>query len=302
MRKRILIPILFVTILGVLVTGYWYFVLRGHVSTDDAFIDGDPLTLSAKITGRVTVLAADEGDTVRAGDTLVVLDDAGLRAEETEDVAGVELARQSAALADVSVTKAQEDFDRAASQFRSAVIPKEQYDHARQALAMAKAQERVAQAAITSAEAKLSVVRSKLENTRVVAPMNGVAARRWVLPGDVVQPGQAILTIYDPHDIWVTANFEETKLSSLSLDDHVSIHVDAYPDLGLHGRVSLISVAAASEFSLIPPNNASGNFTKVTQRVPIRIEFDTKELAEAFTHAHLLPGMSVEVEVDTPGR
>ena len=302
MRKRILIPILFVTILGVLVTGYWYFVLRGHVSTDDAFIDGDPLTLSAKITGRVTVLAADEGDTVRAGDTLVVLDDAGLRAEETEDVAGVELARQSAALADVSVMKAQEDFDRAASQFRSAVIPKEQYDHARQALAMAKAQERVAQAAITSAEAKLSVVRSKLENTRVVAPMNGVAARRWVLPGDVVQPGQAILTIYDPHDIWVTANFEETKLSSLSLDDHVSIHVDAYPDLGLHGRVSLISVAAASEFSLIPPNNASGNFTKVTQRVPIRIEFDTKELAEAFTHAHLLPGMSVEVEVDTPGR
>lgn len=301
MKKRILIPILFLLVTGLVVTGYWYFVLRGHVSTDDAFIDSDPLTLSSGITGRITQLFADEGDTVTTGDTLVALEDQSLRAQEAEDEADLALARQTAALADVSLEKAQEDFDRAASQFKNGVIPKEQYDHARQALAKARVEQRVAQAAIVSADAKLNVVRADLQDTRITAPMNGVVARRWVLMGDVVQAGQPILTIYDPHDIWVTANFEETKLSSIGLDDYVRISVDAYPDLGLTGRVALISATAASEFSLIPPNNASGNFTKVTQRIPIRIEIDSTQLTAAFTRCRLLPGMSVEVEVDTPG-
>ncbi len=126
--------------------------------------------------------------------------------------------------------------------------------------------------------------------------MSGVVSKRWVLAGDVVQPGQSIFAIYNVKDIWVTANLEETSLSRLALGDMVDISVDTYPDLSFTGKVLRIGSNTASQFSLIPPNNASGNFTKVTQRVPVKISIDDP-VSQNSQQPVLRPGMSVEVSV-----
>ena len=141
------------------------------------------------------------------------------------------------------------------------------------------------------------MVETQLKNSSIVAPIAGVIARKWVMPGDIVQPGQPILTIYDLDSVWVTANFEETKLAFVRLDDAVRISVDAYPGVEFEGRVRLIGAAAVSQFSLIPPNNASGNFTKVAQRVPVKISIESKGSEKNFHPISLLPGMSAEVKI-----
>jgi membrane fusion protein (multidrug efflux system) len=130
----------------------------------------------------------------------------------------------------------------------------------------------------------------------IKSPMDGVAAKRWVLPGDVVQAGQPVFTLYDLKNIWVTANLEETKVGNLRVNDPVEIDVDAYPGMKFHGKVFQIGSYTASEFSLIPANNASGNFTKVTQRVPVKISLEQYGGAIG-TNPVLKPGMSVEVSV-----
>jgi membrane fusion protein (multidrug efflux system) len=165
---------------------------------------------------------------------------------------------------------------------------------------MAEAQYKVALSQVNTSKAQLGVVETQLRNTRVLAPVSGVAARKWVTPGDIAQPGQPIFTIYDLNNIWITANFEETKLAAIHLDDPVEISVDTYPGRKFTGKVVLIGAAAVSQFSLIPPNNASGNFTKVTQRVPIKISIDARNSGNTEQHSDrisLLPGMSVEVKI-----
>jgi membrane fusion protein (multidrug efflux system) len=125
----------------------------------------------------------------------------------------------------------------------------------------------------------------------------GVIAKKWALPGDVIQPGQAIFTVYDKDQVWVTANFEETKLAAIHPGDPVEISIDAYDGQIFKGTVLMIGTAAAAEFSLIPPNNASGNFTKVTQRVPVKISINRPAGNTNEDPPALLPGLSVEVKV-----
>lgn len=105
-------------------------------------------------------------------------------------------------------------------------------------------------------------------------PMNGVVSKRWVMEGDVVQPGQAIFSIFDLQHVWITANLEETRVAALYEDCPVNIKVDAYPHQEFSGKVIRLGSNTAAQFSLIPPNNASGNFTKITQRVPVKISID----------------------------
>ncbi len=297
-KKRVLIPLAFVLIIAAGGLWYYYTQIRGFDATDDAFIDGNRVAISSKMLGRMVFLAADEGDSVRQGEVLVRLDDADLRAQETQAKAGLEDARQAEALAQVNVDRAEDDFKRAETQFKTRVIPQEQYEHARSALAVARSQQKIAVTRVATAEAQINVVRTSLTNMTITAPMNGIVAKRYALPGDVVQPGQPILSVYDLGSVWVTANFEETKLSSLKIGDPVEISVDAYPDLTLEGKVVLFGASTASQYSLIPPNNASGNFTKVTQRIPVKILIDRSPEAKGDPHP-LLPGMSVEVRVRT---
>ena len=292
--KKPLTVLLIIIVIAIVAGGtYWFLDIRGYESTDDAFISGNRISIGANMLGRVVNLTADEGDRVQEGQLLVQLDDGDLRAQLRQAEADLDLAKQNLRLARVSVNKAKEDFDRSSRQFKQHIIPQEQYDHTRQALEIAQAQQAIAGAKGKSSAANIKVVESHISNTQIFAPLNGVIAKKWISRGDVVQPGQTIFTVYDPDDVWVEANFEETKIENIHEKANVDISVDAYPDKVFKGYVDFIGAAAASQFSLIPPNNASGNFTKVTQRVPVKIVVDQP----GENPVALLPGMSVEVKV-----
>jgi membrane fusion protein (multidrug efflux system) len=296
-KKRVLIPAILLLIVAAMVVFYWYHYLRGYVATDDAIIDSDALTISSKILGRIVALNADEGDSVKIGELLVQIDDSDLKAQEAQARAALDYVQQNVQLAKIALDRDRDDFDRASMQYNDRVITGEQYDHARKTLEMAQAQQAVAVSQVKASQAQLAVIETQLTNTQIFASASGIVARKWVVPGDIVQAGQPILTLYDLNEIWVTANFEETKLASIHPGDSVYISVDAFPGRKLIGKVELISAAAASQFSLIPPNNASGNFTKVTQRVPVRIALSNIESSDPGGRLLLLPGMSVEVKV-----
>jgi membrane fusion protein, multidrug efflux system len=295
-NAKVVIP-LFLVIMGIAVFCWQYYIkLSDFVSTDDAYIDGNRVSVSPKILGRINQLNADEGDSVRQGDVLVRLDDSDLRAQETQAKASVAFAKENIEVAKVGLDKAETDFKRSAAQFHENIIPKEQYDHAQNELESSKARLNLAYAQATTSQAQLGVIQTQLRNTVIEAPMSGVVAKRWVMAGDVVQPGQAIVTLYDVTDIWVTAQLEETNLSVLRIGDKAEITIDAYPQLRFTGKVLRLGSNTASQFSLIPPNNASGNFTKITQRVPIKFSIEQTNVSDT-TRVILLPGMSVEVKV-----
>ncbi|HTY10806.1 MAG TPA: HlyD family secretion protein [Bacteroidota bacterium] len=294
---KIVIP-LFIVLFGLaFVTWQYYINTRDYVSTDDAYIDGNRISISSKILGRIDQLMVDEGDTVKEGEVLVKLDDSDLRSQEEQAKASLALAEQNITLADVNLDKAQTDFDRASAQFKENIIPKEQFDHAKSELESAKARKGIAGAQAVAARAQLGIIETQLNNTVITSSMNGVVSKRWALVGDVVQAGQSIFSVYDLKNIWVTANLEETSLEALRSSDKVEITVDSYPDIKFSGSVFQIGSNTASQFSLIPPNNASGNFTKVTQRVPVKISIMRDGAVDPRRPIDLLPGMSVEIKV-----
>jgi membrane fusion protein, multidrug efflux system len=300
--KRFLIPVLILVVVAVAVFLYWYEFLRSYVGTDDAYIDSDPITISPKMLGRIVDLHADEGDMVNEGELLVRLDDSDLRTQEAQAQANLEFLQQSVLVTKIGVNQAEDDYFRDSIQFKSNVITRQQFDRVTTALQMAKAQQAVAISRVKTAQAQLAIIETQLENTTVFAPSSGVVARKWVMPGDIIQPGQPVFTIYNLNDIWVTANFEETKLASISPGDKVEISIDAVPGRKFIGKVDLIGAAAASQFSLIPPNNASGNFTKVTQRIPVKILFTDPAENNTDKRVPILPGMSVEVKIRIAGK
>jgi membrane fusion protein, multidrug efflux system len=242
--------------------------------------------------GRITQLTCNEGDSVRQGDTLVRLDDADLRAQLAKADASVRYIMRSAGISSVNIAKAMDDYARAEKQFKSQIISQEQFSHTENARQLAEAQGDMASSQIATAQADLSIVRTQLANTVITAPFAGVAVKRWVLAGDVVQPGQAIYSLYDVKHLWVTANYEETKLRVIRPGMRAEITVDAYPGVVLRGSVLSIGRSTASQFSLIPSGNASGNFTKTTQRVPIKLPVEPGPAG-----ADLLPGLSAAVRI-----
>jgi membrane fusion protein (multidrug efflux system) len=296
-KKRVLIPLFLLIVVAAVGAWYWYVNLREFDSTDDAYVDGNRVSISSKMLGRIVQLAVNEGDSVKAGQVTVRLDDSDLWAQDEQAKAALAYARETVTLAKVNLDKAQDDYQRAKIQFNGNIIPKEQYDHALKSMQAAQAQYSIALAQVGTARAQLGVVQTQLLNTTIAAPFDGVVSKRWVMAGDVVQPGQPIFSIYDLQHLWVTANFEETKLASIRLNDPVEISVDAYPDSHFEGKVIQLGANTASQFSLIPPNNASGNFTKVTQRVPVKISIEDADSSGQSSSPQLLPGMSVEVKV-----
>ncbi len=296
-KKIVLIPFVLLVIASI-AGWYWYVNFNKYVSTDDAFVDGNRVSISSKVLGRIEKLFVDEGDTLKEGQVVARLDSLDLLAQRDRVLADLIFSNASISLAKVNLEKAVEDYDRAQFQYEQNIIPKEQYDHIKKSFESAQVELKIAETKIQTNEAQLNVINTQLQNTVITAPMNGVIAKRWVLEGDVVQPGQPIFTVYDLNNLWVTSNFEETKIAQIELGALVIIDVDAYPNIEVQGKVIQLGSNTASQFSLIPPNNASGNFTKVTQRIPIKISIekivskDNKNI-----NAVLLPGMSVEVKV-----
>jgi len=278
---------------------YWYVEKVGFVSTDDAYIDANKLNLSPQIMGRVVALYADEGDVVRKGELLAALDSSDMKARLNQASVSLSNAHLGIKLAQVRLDQARINLNRAEIQIKGDVIPRARYDNVLKAFQAAKVELEIAKSKISTLNSAIQVIKTELAHTKLYSNISGIIAKRWILTGDVVAPGQSVFTIYNLKNIWVTAMIEETDLSKISLGDTVNIQVDAYPDTKFTGRIFQIGSNTAALFSLIPPSNASGNFTKVTQRIPIKISI--KPVKKTALKYGLLPGMSVEIKLKAKG-
>lgn len=322
---KIYIP-LSVVILIVIIGGiYWYKDYSSYIKTDDAVVASDNISVSPKIMGRISRLYAQEGDSVKQGQLLAELDSVDLLAQKQQVIAAKAQTQANKAQTEakyqfdeknikvlqIGLEKSKEDFDRANLQFAGGVITKEQFDHLKKTQETAQAQLEAAKAqlvvsktmiisaetAIVGAQAQIGVISTQLNNTRLHAPVDGVVAKRWLLPGDITQPGQSIYTINNNTKFWILVYLEETKMETLHLGQKAKISLDTYPDVIFTGKIFTMSSTTASQFSLIPPNNASGNFTKVTQRVAVKISIDGTEGGQKLSSFNLLTGMSAVVKI-----
>jgi len=269
----------------------WFEYYKPYVRTNDALIDGFKVTVSSDISARITKLYVDEGDYVKAGDLIADMDDTIPQSQKIEAEAKILSLKASVMLEEFHFEKVRNDFERAVKGFEEGVTTAQQLDHAQKNFSIAKSKVEMTKADLEHAISQLGVIEAVLTHTKVWAHIDGKIVKRWVYEGDVMSAGQAMFSLYDLKDVWVLANLEETKMENVKIGDPVEIHVDAYPDKTFQGRIFVIKGAAASEFSLIPQDNATGNYTKVAQRVPLKITI------EGSPGLYLFPGMSAEVKI-----
>jgi membrane fusion protein (multidrug efflux system) len=318
--------LLTIVIIAVITGGiFWYIDYSKYLKTDDAYVTSDNISVSAKILGRITKLYVDEGDSVQAGQLVAELDSADLLAQKQQIIASklqteaTKLQAEAKLVSDqqgikvmeIANAKANEDFQRAKTQYAGGVTTTEQFEHTKRAnetaqaqlnaaiaqLSVSRAQIHTSEATIVGAEAQIGVINTQLNNTRLFAPTTGIIAKRWLLPGDIVQPGQSIYSVNNTGKFWVLVYLEETKMETLHLGQDVKFTIDTYPNDEFTGKIFMISPSTASQFSLIPPNNASGNFTKVTQRVPVKISIDAVNNGKTLSSFRFRTGMSAVVRI-----
>jgi len=320
--RRSLRPfIILALVLGAIALGcfaYWW-LNRDYATTDDAEIDGSIYTISPQIAGRVVSIPVNDNQHVGAGQVLAVLDDRDAlvalgraQADFAQAVAQTGQARaqaQSAAAQlqenNANLQQAQQDFDR----FRRVnphAVTQQQIDAATATIAAARAKCAAAaadaaamqagvQAALAqqqSAAVALRNARLQLSYTIITAPAAGHIAMKTSEPGDVVAPGAALMAVVgDP--VWVTANYKETQLAGIHPGATATIAVDAVPGITFKARVDSIQYGTGSVFSLLPAQNATGNYIKIVQRVPVKLIFDDPRIRQYL----LAPGMSVEPSI-----
>jgi len=301
---------------------YWALVLRGFEHTNDAFVEGHLVFLSPRVGGQVAEVLVEENQHVVRGETLVRLDPADFevrvaRARADLDAAHNRIAQTrasaDAAAAQVTAVEAQlrhaeQELGRARKLFANGVASRTlldaavaAHDGASAELNAAHERERAERAAlgneapVRQAEAMLREAELALSHTVVTAPFAGVIGKKNVEVGAYVAPGQPLVAVAEDAANWVTANFKETQIEEMNAGDVAEIRVDAFPDQVIRGHVESIAPATGAKYALLPPDNATGNFTKVVQRVPVRIALDPSDAASA---APDLPvGLSVDVRV-----
>ena len=311
---------------------YWLHA-RHFEDTDDAFIDGHTTQMASQVSGRVTRLLIDDNQHVTAGQKLLLIDPrdyqvkldqsraqlANVRAQlqQTQAQLGVQQASVDQAVANVRVTEAdltqaQQDFARYRN-IDPKAIAKQQLDSssatlksaeakldanrravegARAQIAATAAQVQATAAQVRAAEADVADAELQLSYTTLAAPADGRVTKRSVEVGNYVSPGQSLLAIVQDQ-LWVTANFKETQLADMKPGQHVDISVDAFPGVTFSGRVESFQEGTGSVFSSLPAENATGNYVKVVQRLPVKILFDDDRAGDY----RLAPGLSVEPRV-----
>lgn len=327
-RRRALQILLLVVVLAGAAWLAWYLLYaRWHEYTDDAYAQGNVVSVVPQTAGTVVGIQVDDGDRVEAGQVLVQLDsnDAQLAYDQavanlaatvrqvrgyfsSADAAQAELrARQ------VAVEQARADVRRREGLVASGAISREELAHARDLLAAAEAALGTAQGnlqrsralvdattvqeqpQVQAAAAQLRQAWLDLQRTAIVAPVSGHVARRQVQLGQRVQPGATLMTVVPLEQMWVEANFKETQLARMRIGQPVEVRADLYGgSVRYQGKVASLGLGTGSAFSLLPAQNASGNWIKIVQRVPVRIELDPEQLA---THPLRL-GLSMHVDVD----
>ncbi len=311
-------------IIGLLAWAAEYWLIgQYYVSTDDAYLAADSSLIAAKIPGYVTAVDVLQDQSVKQGQLLAEIDPrdyqnalAAAQAEVANAQAGLTLqsARIEAARAALAAARARLGFARAdaaryAALSANGASARQQAQAASTTLATASAQVSADQANLDAAQAELAVLTAQLagarahaaqaaldlSNTQIRAPFDGVVGDKTVALGDYLQPGAEIMAIVPLSQVYVVANYKETQIEAIRPGQSVSVHVDGFPDLTVQGHVDSVFPASGQEFALLPPDNATGNFTKIVQRVPVKIVLDlTPDLI-----GKLRPGMSVEPEIDT---
>lgn len=300
--------IMAVAVLGALIWGgskIWHSFL--YVETDNAQIEGDIYPVISRIPGRVDKVLTTDNQKVAKGDTLVLLDPVDYEVRRDMASAALENARASVAAAGEAALaaaatgqKLSADLRRSENLRRQDVISPSEFDAVKAGALSSSAQHAAAESQRKAAAAQLKMREAELRNaelqlsyTAITAPADGHVSKKNVQPGQYVAPGQQLIALVGSRKLWVIANFKETQLENLRPGQKVSIRVDAYPEKEFEGEVESISSGTGARFALLPPDNASGNFVKVAQRVPVRIRFTGKPDNER----KLAAGMNVVVEV-----
>lgn len=282
-------------ILGFIFTGIYFYLTKNYAWTNDANIEAYRTDLGSNVTEQVIAIYFDEGDIVKKGDLIALLENNVPKAELAKAEAKITSLKQEIAVKKAYFLKVRNDFIRAEEGIQDAVISPQQFDHKQKDLEMAKAELSLSYANLELSKRELEVINTELTHYEIRAPHDGVIVKRWIWLGDVISPGQATFTMYDLNNVWVLANLEEGKMEKVKLGSQVDIHVDAYPGYTFHGEVFTIKGAAASQFTLVPQNNATGNYTKVSQRVPIKISIHPPSDFPEELPLYLFPGLSTEV-------
>jgi membrane fusion protein (multidrug efflux system) len=324
-----------VLVLAAIGWGVWYFVEgRWYEDTDDAYVNGNLVQITPQVTGTVITIGADDGDLVHAGDVLVKLDPADAdvalaqaRANLASTVrkvrglySNVSGAQSEVAVRKVAVDKAMQDYNRRRDLAKSGAISAEELSHAMDALTSA-------QSALTSAQQQLQTNKVLVDDTVVashpdvqtaaakvraaylddvrtslLAPVDGYVAKRSVQLGQRLAPGTPLMAVVPLHGVWIDANFKETQLGNMRIGQPVEIRADVYGgSVTYQGKVESLGVGTGSAFSLLPAQNATGNWIKIVQRVPVRVFFtDPKQLEEHPLRIGLSTKVSVNLH-DTSG-
>jgi membrane fusion protein, multidrug efflux system len=301
-----------------LVAGYFYSGYRKtHVSTDDAFIDGNIHTIAAKIYGTVKEIYVTDNQPVKQGDLLLEIDPADytVRYREASSAVNAEKAKLAEAVTKIAAAQANLELQRAnlklaeiektrsENLFQKEAIPRDRYDRAMTGYEVAVAQVKAAEEQLRTAESQkltqASTIKQKeasasladlnYQYTKIYAPADGYVTKKSVQVGNQIQPGQPLMAVVGLNDIWVVANYKETELENIRPGQQVDIAVDSYPGKVFKGKVDSIMAGTGVTFSLFPAENATGNYVKVVQRIPVKIT-----LQEGTDKDHLLRlGMSV---------
>lgn len=314
-------------VLGLLAFGVhaWLYA-RAHEDTDDAQVEGHIIPVLARVGGYVRSVRVTDDERVRAGALLVELDDRDLAARLAQTEADLSEAladagphgqaeadrrAAEAAVLEAGATdrRAKADLARSQELSNEGVLAPTDLDAAvataasadaaltaaRNRVAAAEAGARGADSRVAAARAARDQAALMLSYARITAPETGVVSKKSVEVGQLVQPGQALMAVVPLDSVWVVANLKETQLEHLRPGQPAEVRADSYPGRVFHGHVESLSPATGAKFSLLPPDNATGNFVKVVQRVPVRIVLDgPNDPAQP-----LRPGMSVHVSVRT---
>jgi len=306
---------------------YWLLYARYFESTDDAYVAGNVVTVTSKENATVLALHADNTQTVRQGQLLIEMDPAvasvNLQAAQANLARVVRSVRGNFSRAGsgqaqvnqarVALAQAQADYQRRQKAFATQSVSGEELAHARDAVAAAQAalnsvQETYKQSQapiqgtdiannpdVLAAEAQLRAAAIVFGHMKIIAPLDGVIAQRTVQAGQQVAAGTPLMAVVPLSHVWIDANFKEVQLARMRVGQPVTVTADIYGGgVTYHGHIEGLGAGSGSAFALLPPQNASGNWIKIVQRVPVRIALDPQELAD---HP-LRVGLSVDAQVD----
>jgi len=328
-RKSVLIVLALIFVLiGIAWGVYWFLVLRHFQETDDAYVAGNQVQVMAQVSGSVNKVWFEDTDFVKKGDVLVSLDktDAEQAFEKAQTALATSVrqthqlminARQYQAtitLRQTALAQAEADLKRREPLGASNLIGREELQHARDAVASAKAELDVAvqqynanqamilntslenQPAVKQSAAELRDAWLALQRTDIRSPMDGFVSRRSVQVGSQISPSTPLLAVVPATNLWIDANFKETQLAGVRIGQPATVVADIYgDDVVYHGKVVGLDMGTGSAFSLLPAQNATGNWIKVVQRLPVRIELNPQDIAQ---HP-LRIGLSTLVKIDT---